>query len=211
MRSVAADGVPPQRIDVAALWLARTRGFLDLNLFAMRFRDEIAPIGQITLNGYQLRSNVDRSTRTGVEIAGGVNFGDGLSLTANAMRMTARIAEYTYEASSTTYHDVTPLLSPEVLINGQVTRRQGDGDLSVGFRYVGRAFLANDGNATLTIPAFTLVDVGAGIPVLGTMVRIQVQNLLDVTAYASGYTDGSTRYLFPVAGRTLFVTAILAF
>lgn len=203
---------PEQLVDLeVGMRLARTRGFLDLNLFAMRFRDEIAPIGQITLNGYQLRSNVDRSTRTGVEIAGGVNFGDGLSLTANAMRMKARIAEYTYEASSTTYHDVTPLLSPEVLINGQVTRRQGDGDLSVGFRYVGRAFLANDGNATLTIPAFTLVDVGAGIPVLGTMVRIQVQNLLDVTAYASGYTDGSTRYLFPVAGRTLFVTAILAF
>ncbi len=195
----------------AGLRLDRRRGFASLNLFAMRFTDEIAPIGRIAITGSPLRRNVDRSNRVGVEFEGAVRFPRAITLSGNAMLMRARIAEYTDEASSTTYRDVTPLLSPEVLVNGQVTRQQGDGELTLGVRHVGRSFLANDGNAALTTPAFTLVDFSTGIPLLGNLVRAQVLNLLDAKAYASGYTDGTTRYFFPVAGRTFLVTLIIAF
>ena len=85
------------------------------------------------------------------------------------------------------------------------------GEIVLGVRHVGRSFLANDGNSSLTVPAHSLVDVGFGIPILGTLIRIQVQNALDATAYHGGYTDGATRYFFPVAARTILATAIVAF
>jgi hypothetical protein len=38
-----------------------------------------------------------------------------------------------------------------------------------------------------------------------------VQNLFDSEAYASGYTDGTERYFFPVAARTLLATVVVGF
>jgi iron complex outermembrane recepter protein len=195
----------------AGVRIDRPRARLSVNAFAMRFEDEIAPIGQIAVTGSPLRKNVGRSARTGLEVEGSWSLAYSLTLSGNAMLMRARIAEYTDEASGTTYRDVSPLLSPEVIINGQLVRQQGDGEISVAFRHVGRSFLANDGNTALVTPAFTLVDFGTAIPFLGTLIRVQVQNLLDATAYASGYTDGSARYFFPVAGRTILATAVITF
>ena len=40
---------------------------------------------------------------------------------------------------------------------------------------------------------------------------MQVQNIFDATAYASGYTDGTNRYFFPVATRTLLATMAVRF
>ena len=135
-----------------------------------------------------------------------------LTLTANTMWMHARIARYTDEASAITYRDVPPLLSPALLANAQGSWRAARGtELSLSARHVGRSFLANDGDAATTTPPFTLMDAGASIPVGGMVLRIQAQNLLDATAYASGYTDGSTRYLLPVATRTLLATLVLSF
>ena len=191
--------------------VARPRGTVSLNAFAMRFRDEIAPIGQIAITGSPLRKNVDRSSRVGVELEGRYYLGKSITASGNAMLMRARIAEYRDEAAGRTYRDVQPLLSPAIIANGQLMRQQGDGEITVGVRHVGRSFLANDENAATAISAFTLTDFGFGAPILGTLVRVQVQNLFDVKAYASGYTDGTTRYLFPIATRTLVATAVIVF
>lgn len=216
--ATAAEVLPLTRVrpeyltDVeAGIRVRRARGAVSLNAFAMRFDDEIAPIGQVAITGSQLRKNVGRTTRTGVELEGAWELTRSLTLSGNATLLRARIAEYTDEATATTYRDVTPLLTPGVIINGRLTSQLGDGELSFGVRHVGRSFLANDGNPALTAPAHTLVDVGTAIPFLGTLVRIQAQNLLDATAFASGYTDGTTRYFFPVAGRTFLATVVLTF
>lgn len=183
-----------------------------VNLFAMRFHDEIAPIGRIAITGSPLRRNVDRSARTGMELEGAWHPRATLTLTANTMWMRARIAKYTDQASSTSYRDVAPLLSPSLLVNAQGSWRASSGvELTLAARHVGRSFLANDGNEATTTPPFTLVDAGASLPVGKVVLRLQAQNLLSATAYASGYTDGSTRYLFPVAARTVLATLVVAF
>ncbi len=206
--------VRPERLTDLELGvrLDRTSYRLSLNAFAMRFRDEIAPIGEIAMTGTPVRRNVDRSARVGVEVEGAWRPTVSLSFTANAMWMRARIAEYTDEASRLTYRDVPPLLSPSVLLNAQVTWRAWRGaELALSARSVGRTYLANDGNAAMVTPAFTLVDAGASFPVGLIVLRLQGQNLLGATAYTNGYTDGSTRYLFPVATRTLFATVVITF
>ncbi|MCE9601098.1 MAG: TonB-dependent receptor [Gemmatimonadetes bacterium] len=193
------------RIDRAAFALG-------VNLFAMRFHDEIAPIGRIAITGSPLRRNVDRSSRAGVELEGAWRPGAAFTFTANTMWMRARIAEYTDQSSAITFRDVAPLLSPALLANVQgAWHASGGGELTLSARHVGRSFLANDGNAATTTPPFTLVDAGTSVPIGRVVLRLQLQNLLDAKAYASGYTDGSTRYLFPVATRTALATLVLTF
>ena len=37
-------------------------------------------------------------------------------------------------------------------------------------------------------------------------VRLTLENALDVRAYAGGYTDGTLRYFYPIAARSVLVT-----
>jgi iron complex outermembrane receptor protein len=208
------DQVKPERlldIELGARYVVT--GFsVGANIFSMRFRDEIAPIGALSITGSQLRRNVDRSARSGVELEGAWQAHERLLLTANAMWLHARIDRFTDEASGITYRDIAPLLTPAVIANAQAAWHPVDRlDLTLGARHVARSYLANDGNGALTTPAFTLADAGAALTLGRQVVRLQVQNLFDAEAMAGGYTDGTERYFFPVAERTLMATVALRF
>ena len=206
--------VRPERLTDLELGLRWRRGAVSgsLNAFAMQFRDEIAPIGQLTVNGSQLRANVARSSRVGMEGEVTWRARPTLLITSNAMLMRARIAEFTDAGVAQTFTDVAPLLSPAIIANAQAAwRPRGAVEFSFNLRHVGESQLANDGNAALVTPSFTLADVGGAFGVGRSTLRVQVQNLFDSTAYASGYTDGTTRYFFPVAARTLLATIVVGF
>jgi iron complex outermembrane receptor protein len=217
--AAAADVLPltsvkPERLTDLEVGARVRRGTLQasVNGFAMQFRDEIAPIGQLSVTGSQLRRNVDRSSRVGVEAELAWQPMPTLGLTANAMLLRARIDAFTDEATSTTYTDVRPLLTPAVLANAEAAWNPTDRlELTVNARHVAESQLANDGNEALVTPAFTLADVGGAYRFARVTLRVQVQNLFDATAYASGYTDGTDRYFFPVATRTVMATMALRF
>jgi outer membrane receptor protein involved in Fe transport len=59
------------------------------------------------------------------------------------------------------------------------------------------------------LPAATLADLRAGVKFGRFEVRGQLLNAFDADAYASGYTDGTSRYLFPVAERSLVMTVVV--
>ena len=206
--------VKPERLTDLELGARLRRGRLQasVNAFAMQFRNEIAAIGQVAVTGSQIRKNVPRSSRIGVEAELGWQAHETLLLTGNATVMRARIEEYTDEASGTTYRDVPPVLTPAVIANAQAAwAPRRDLELALSLRHVAESQLANDGNAALVTPAFTLADLGAAYTLRGTTLRVQVQNLFDATAYASGYTDGTERYFFPVATRTVLATVSVRF
>lgn len=206
--------VQPERLTDLELGARWQRGTLQAsaNGFVMAFRNEIAPIGALSITGSQLRRNVDRSSRMGIEAELAWQAHRRLQLSANAMLMRARIASYTDEASGSTYSDVPPVLSPAVIANAQATWDATSAlQLSLSARHVGESQLANDGNSALVTPAFTLADLGGSYAIGRHTLRVQVQNLLSSTAYASGYTDGSLRYFFPVATRTVLATLSVGF
>lgn len=208
------DQVRPEHVVDVEVGTRLERGDVSvgINFFAMRFRDEIAPIGALSITGSPLRRNVDRSTRSGIEVDGSWRLHPAWTLTANATAMRARIAEFTDEGSATTYRDVPPLLSPALLVNAAFAWQPARGpSLSAAARHVSRSHLANDGNAALTTPAYTIADLSAEQAVGRHAVRLQVQNAFAARAYASGYTDGSARYFFPVATRTVLATVVFRF
>lgn len=206
--------VKPERLTDLELGARLRRGTLQasVNAFAMQFRDEIAPIGQLSVTGSQIRRNVDRSSRVGIEGEFAWQLRPTLGLSANAMLLRARIAEFTDEAASVTYRDVAPLLTPAFLANAQAAwNPRRDLELTLSTRHVAESQLANDGNAALVTPAFTLTDLSGAYSFSRATLRVQVQNLFDDKAYASGYTDGTARYFFPVAARTVLATMAVRF
>ena len=184
----------------------------NVNVFDMRFRNEITPVGELSYIGLPLRKNVRSSYRRGVEADVTWRPTPSLTASANASLSRNRIAEYTDDATGATYRDVEPLLTPTVLINHVVDWRVVPAlSLSLAGRYVGRSFLANTGDRAFMTPSAYLADVGLAWRRGRHELAVQVMNVTSARFYSAGYTDGTTPYYFVTAPRAIFATATLGF
>jgi iron complex outermembrane receptor protein len=130
------------------------------------------------------------------------------------------------------HRDVEPLLTPSALLDASVEwKPSSDVGLLVGGRWVGEAPLDNTGNEAFRTPSFFSLDAQASLS-LGRWVRrgeprirVQATNLLDDDQlWPSGYsylyfardaagrdTLEGTRYYYPLASRTVYVTLDVRF
>jgi iron complex outermembrane receptor protein len=176
------------------------------NVFAMEFRNEIAPIGELSLTGSPLRQSVPASYRRGVELDGSWRASSRVRASANLTVMKARILAYPDASSGLTYVNVEPLLTPPVMANAQVEIRLTDAlMLTPTARYVDRSYLANDGDARFTVPSYGLLDLTLAWHSGPVELRAQLFNALDANAYAAGYHDGANRYFYPIASRNVLL------
>lgn len=187
-----------------------SRGLLDVNLFAMEFRNEIAPIGVLTPLGSALRRNVAESFRRGVEVDGQLRVTPRLTIGGNAAWLHARITSFTDEtgASPVTYADVPPLLSPAWLSAQRVEWAATDW-LDLGFegRYQGPSYLRNDGNRATTLPEFYVADATARVRLPRVQLTVRGANLGNSQRFASGYAVEGVPHFFVLPPRSVFVTA----
>jgi iron complex outermembrane receptor protein len=187
-----------------------SRGLLDVNLFAMEFRNEIAPIGVLTPLGSALRRNVAESFRRGVEVDGQLRVTPRLTIGGNVAWLHARIASFTDETgtSPVTYADVPPLLSPAWLSAQRVEWAATDW-LDLGFegRYQGPSYLRNDGNRATTLPEFYVADATARVRLPRIELTVRGANLGNSQRFASGYAVEGVPHFFVLPPRSVFVTA----
>jgi len=190
----------------ATVSLNRVR--LSANAFDMRFRDEIARTGATTPLGYDIRANVGKSYRRGVELEAAVavtstlDFGTSVSVSRN------RIESYRDDGTGITYADVEPILTPAFLASQQFTwRATSQLTFTADSRYQGRSYLAPVGDERLTSPAFHVLDGGVRWELAGSTLALYGRNLLNRRAYPSGDVsgDGVPRY-FILAPRSIDVT-----
>ncbi|HVA57105.1 MAG TPA: TonB-dependent receptor [Gemmatimonadaceae bacterium] len=187
---------------------------VDADVYDMEFRDEIAPIGQLSYLGLPLRKNVPRSVRRGIEATVNWQASKRLSAEVNGAVSHNWIATYTDDASGTTYYDVPPLLTPTVSTNQRLTYAAARGvSLSLEGRYTSRSFLDNTGNPLFVLPAAYITDAQvAWQNAPGHLaITLFVNNLADVRSYSSGYTDGSISYYYPLPPRNLYLQVRAAF
>ena len=207
----------------AGAQLARGPLALSLNLYDMRFRDEIARTGGTTPLGYDLRANVGRSYRRGVEVDAVWAVTPALDVGATAAASRNRIASYRDEATGTVYRDVEPILTPTFIGGHRITWRAAPWlGVNADGRYQARSFLAPTGNERLTAPGFYVLD--GGVTLFGDRPRhdeswryrptvtVTGRNLLDRRAYPTGDVSGSgvPRYII-LAPRSADVTVRLPF
>jgi iron complex outermembrane recepter protein len=205
--------VEPERVVDLEAGLELRRGGLTLqaDAYAMEFRHEIAPTGELSEIGLPLRRNVDRSRRRGIELDASWQAAPRLQLRATAQASFNRIRTWTqyydvydeaggYLASvPRTFSDVEPLLSPRAIVYlGADWEPRPWLRAALSGRYVARSYLDNTNVADLTTPSFVEVDatlaaglerwVRRGHP----RIRLEVGNLLDNRrVWPSGYS-----YLF---------------
>lgn len=191
----------------AGFSLSRAGVTLALTAYDMRFRDEIARTGATTPLGYDLRANVGRSARRGLELDGSWLAGPALELGATGTLSRNRIHAYRDEGSGTTYRDVEPILTPSVLAGHRITWRPSRAlTVSADGRYQGRAALSPTGDRRLSTPPFYVLDAALVLDLGGGTLRVVGRNLLDRHAYPSGDVSGGVARYFILAPRSVDVT-----
>jgi iron complex outermembrane receptor protein len=186
--------VRPEHVNDLEVGASASMGRLGLsvNLFDMRFRDEIARTGATTPLGYDIRANVGRSYRRGAEFEATVALTRSLDLNSSLTLSRNRIGEYRDEGTGTVYRDVEPILTPSFLASQQLTWRAWPAlTLTVDSRYQGLSYLAPNGNERLTSPAFHVLDAGARYRFGGTTIGMYGRNLLNRRAFPSGDVSGA--------------------
>ena len=185
-----------------------------VNVYSMDFRNEIAPIGAISLTGSALRENVAASYRRGIEADVTYRPVSRLLLSANASASMNRIREYTDSSGATpvTYHNVQPLLTPRFTT---FERAQLDAtrhiSLALETRYTSRSFLQNTSDPRFILPAAFDLDGSLSFHVRGSEVILRANNLTDSKKYGSGYASDGVSYYFVLPPRNYFVGLKLGF
>jgi iron complex outermembrane recepter protein len=191
------------------------------NLFLMQFRNEIAPIGQVSELGYELRKNVARSVRRGVEADLTWQAMPRLAVVGTASLTDARIADYTDDATGVTYHDVASLMTPKFVSGHGIRASLADWlALDLDGRYTSRMMLTNTGDPRFVVPANWYADAGLTVSVAGQSVLVAVRNVFDRRVYTGGYpgpavgsADAAAMepYYYTLAGRNVTVNARIGF
>ena len=183
---------------------------LEVNVFHMAFRNEIARIGALSPLGAELRSNVGASVRQGVELDIRARATDRLTLSTIGSVSRNRIREYfdnTDGGNGAVRRNVPPLLTPAVSGTQRIDWRVARWlDIGGEARYQGDSFLRNDGNADLVLPAYWIIDAMVRVPFGRHDLTVRGTNLGNSSRFGSGYAvDGVPNY-FVLTPRSVFVT-----
>lgn len=189
--------VRPERVHDTEVGLRKRADMwsLDANVFAMEFRNEILPVGQLSYIGTPLRSNVPSSWRRGVELDASAQLAR-LHAGASATLMRARIARFRDDATGLSYRDISPLLTPEFTATHWATMQLArDLVASVTGRFVGSSHLDNTSNGALTLPSQYTLDLSGHWSHRGRGVSLYVNNALNARRFAGGHVSaGEARY-----------------
>ena len=182
---------------------------LQANVYSMDFRNEIAPIGQLSYIGTPLRRNVGASYRRGIEADATYRGLRRWLFNANASESMNRIREYTDSSGDTpvTYHDVQPLLTPrfQSFVRAQYSPIPSL-DLAVQGRYQSVSFLQNDSDRRYVLPQYTVLDASAAWRFGHNEILVRANNLSNSRKYGSGYASGGESNYYIIPPRSLFVT-----
>ena len=206
---------PEQAIDYELGYTLGTPSFsLNTNIFWMEFKNEIAAIGQLSYIGLPLRKNVASSRRYGLELDYTWNIGKRLVLTGNLTQMKAVIDSYTNDADSITYKKVSPLLTPQWIINQGIIWAVYKNKVlfNLNSRYVSNSYLDNTNNNTLMLPDMFVLDAGLTLKTNRHLtLSIMCNNFTNERIYNSGYSVMGTKHYFVGAPRNFYGTLIYRF
>lgn len=200
---------PENVVDLELGWdYSRTNLSLSTTLYAMEFRDEIALTGELSEIGLPTRTNVDRSWRRGLELEAAWRpaarwvIRPAINLSRNRIEEWTQfydIYDENFEwigSAPRTHRDVTPLLTPEQIVNLAVEwYPASDLRLEANGRWVSESHLDNTGDERFVTPEYTQLDLAASVGLqrwLGDRAptaRLNVVNVLDEDEiWPSGYS-----------------------
>jgi len=183
---------------------------LSINGFYMEFKNQIVPTGPYSYIGLPLTQNLNsNSRRYGLEIEYFCNPIKNLTLSGNSTIMKAKIDKYTSDFDSTSYENITPLLTPQYIVNQSISYSflKQKIDLTLTGRYVGTQYLGNDNNNNLIVPEALTFNVALLLNVTKRLnISFLCNNITNQRIYNGGYSIALDPYYFIGAPRNFFLT-----
>lgn len=175
------------------------------NAYAMLYKDQLTPNGDLSSSGYSIKENVDKSYRLGIELEAGYKFSSRFHLDGNLTLSTNKIIDYTYSEiiNDTTIQNVTAntnlSYSPDVIGSCIATFiPMKNMKLQLIGKYVGSMYLDNTSRDCYKQDAYFLLNFKASYTwnlKNGNNIEAQfvVNNLLDnhyrIGAWAGDWSD----------------------
>lgn len=162
------------------------RLWLDINLFYMDFKNEIVLDGKFGPNGLALTNNVDRSFRAGVELTARYQAAPWISLANNSAFTYNRITEQSERFS--------PILTPPLIINQDVTFSNQNLSVTLNGRYQASSYI--DFANTTRLAGYLLFNARASYQINSTQIGLFLNNISNTRYFNQGYVnfDGNSRY-----------------
>ena len=140
-----------------------------VNLYYMRYKDQLVQTGELSDIGEALTTNIPDSYRCGVELTAGWDLTSWLTLEGNAALSRNRLLsfdEYVEDwdkgVSVIHYDDAALAYSPDAILNGFATLHYKGFRLQWHTGFVSRMYLDNSENRDRSLPAYSLTDLQLG-------------------------------------------------
>ena len=208
----ALTGITPKAEnlnDFEAGWRYRKNAYmLSVNYYYMGYKDQLVLTGALNDVGASLRTNVDKSYRTGIELeAQGrlspmFSFGANLTLSQNkVLDFTETLYDYgenfdEYNVIEKKYKSSDISFSPNVIAGGIFSFTPEKGlEISLLTKYVGKQYLDNTSNESRTIDPYFTNDIRVTYTIHPKGMReisfsVLWNNVFDVEYESNGYTYG---------------------
>ena len=149
--------------------LQKTDFTLNGNLYAMLYKDQLTPSGDLSSTGYALMENVDQSYRIGVELVAGYRFTNWFSLDGNLTLSQNKILDYTFTdfndgdsvmVTKTANTDLS--FSPSVVGAAIATFKPFNGaKFQIIGKYVGKQYCDNTSREVYALDPYFLLNMRA--------------------------------------------------
>ena len=210
---------------------------LSANFYYMSYKNQLVLTGALNDVGSSLRTNVDESYRTGIELVAGVKLSDRWNWQFNTTFSQNKIKDFTeiiydyganwdeYNIVENNYQDTDIAFSPNAIVGSQLSYLPLKGiKLTLLSKYVGKQYLDNTSNDNRSIDAYFVNDIRASYTISTNFIKelsftLQVNNIFSEEYVSNGYTFGYAagdyevreNYYYPQATRNFMASLALRF
>lgn len=191
------------------------------NFYYMDYKNQLVLTGALNDVGGSIRTNVDNSYRTGVEITGGYEISDKIGWSGNFTYSQSKIKEYVEDLNdyqeggvfTNTYHDTFIAYSPDIIGMSQFIFTPVNGlDLILFSKYVGKQYLDNTSNENRKLDPYFVNDIIINYTIKTRFIEeiginLMVNNVFNIEYESNGYSFGylygeeyRETYYYPQAG-----------
>lgn len=191
------------------------------NFYYMDYKNQLVLTGALNDVGGSIRTNVDNSYRTGVEITGGYEISDKIGWSGNFTYSQSKIKEYVEDLNdyqeggvfTNTYHDTFIAYSPDIIGMSQFIFTPVNGlDLILFSKYVGKQYLDNTSNESRKLDPYFVNDIIINYTIKTRFIEeiginLMVNNVFNIEYESNGYSFGylygeeyRETYYYPQAG-----------
>jgi iron complex outermembrane receptor protein len=188
----------------------------EVNLYFMKYEDQLVLTGRINQVGEAIRMNVPHSYRAGIELQAATRINSYLALAANLTLSQNKIKELSYVVPSSdgTPDEVSLLkdtdisFSPNVISGASLVFTPLKGlDITLQPKYVGKQYLDNTSSEEKKLDGYLVNDLQVAYAWKSAVFTLMVNNLLNEKYESNGYTYSyiyggkvTENFVFPQAG-----------